>query len=311
MPDPALEDAYARCRAIVAARAANFSYAFMALPFERRRGLEAIYTFCRVADDFADEDGLPIAERARRLEDLRLRLRLALPAPGEALPERPARDETLDPLLQALAHTAGRFGVGRADLDDVAVGCVQDLTVTRYATWAELERYCYLVASAVGLACVPVFGLRDPASTTTARGPAIALGLAMQLTNIIRDVTEDLARDRIYLPREDLERFGVTEEAMRAGRVDGPWRALCAFQVERARALFREGAKLVPFVERRSRACPLALAAIYTALLDEIERRGFDVFSGRVSLGAARKLSLLGMSLGRGLLMAGAGQESA
>ncbi len=311
MPDPALEDAYARCRAIVAARAANFSYAFMALPFERRRGLEAIYAYCRVADDFADEDGLPIEERAQRLEDLRLRLRLALPAPGEVLPERPAGDAMLDPLLTALTHTAARFGVSRADLDDVAVGCVQDLTVTRYATWAELERYCYLVASAVGLACVPVFGLRNPASAAAARGPAIALGLAMQLTNIVRDVTEDLARDRVYLPREDLERFGVTEEAMRAGRVDGPWRALCAFQVERARALFREGAKLVPFVERRSRACPLALAAIYTALLDEIERRGFDVFSGRVSLGAARKLSLLGLSLGRGLLMAGAGQETA
>lgn len=302
VPD-ALDAAHARCRAIVAARAANFSYAFLPLPGPRRRGLEAIYAYCRVADDLADEDALPLAERARRLEDLRARLRRALPRPGDPPPPDLPGDAELDPLLVALADTAARFGVAREDLDDVARGCVQDLTVTRYATWAELERYCYLVASAVGLACVPVFGLR--ASPAEARGPAVALGLAMQLTNIIRDVSEDLARDRVYLPREDLDRFGVDEAGLRAGRADGAWRALCAFEVERARGLFREGARLAPLLERRSRACPLALAAIYSAILDEVERRGFDVFSARVSLGVARKVSLLGLSLGRGMLMAG------
>jgi 15-cis-phytoene synthase len=177
---------------------------------------------------------------------------------------------------------------------------VQDLTVTRYATWDALRDYCYLVASAVGLACVPVFGLRR--GLEEARPHAVDLGLAMQLTNIIRDVKEDLARDRVYLPADELRRFGVTEDALRAGRVDDAWRAFCAFQVARARQLFEGGERLAPLVRRRSRVCPLALAALYRAILDEVERAGYDVFSSRVSLGPARKLGLLGLSFGRGIV---------
>lgn len=296
---PPLDAAHAHCRAVVAARAKNFSYAFLLLPPARRRGLEAIYAYCRVADDLADDDGLPTEERARRLADLRARLRLALPRPGEAEPAA-APDVELDLLMTALADTAARYGVSRDDLDLVAQGCEQDLTVTRYETWDDLRGYCYLVASAVGLACLPVFGLRG--DLEAARPFAVDLGLAMQLTNIIRDVQEDLARDRVYLPQAELRRFGVTEEALREGRVDGTWRAFCAFQVARARLLFRSGARLAPLVRRRSRVCPLALAALYDAVLDEVERAGYDVFSRRVALGPARKLGLLGLSFGRGLV---------
>ncbi|MCO5167461.1 MAG: phytoene/squalene synthase family protein [Planctomycetes bacterium] len=300
-PTPSLDEAHAHCRAVVAARAKNFSYAFLLLPPARRRGLEAIYAYCRVADDLADDDGLTTEERARRLADLRARLRRALPRPGEAPPPAPAADDpALDLLMTALADTAGRYGVSRDDLDLVAQGCEQDLTVTRYETWDDLRGYCYLVASAVGLACLPVFGLRG--DLEAARPFAEDLGLAMQLTNIIRDVQEDLARDRVYLPQAELRRFGVTEEALREGRVDGTWRAFCAFQVARARLLFRSGARLAPLVRRRSRVCPLALAALYDAVLDEVERAGYDVFSRRVSLGPARKLGLLGLSFGRGLV---------
>lgn len=307
--DDGLEAAYAHCRAVVAARAKNFLYAFLPLPEPRRRGLEAIYAYCRVADDLADDDGLSVEARARGLADLRRRLRRALPLPGDAAEPAPPPHADQDPLFVALAHTARTYGVAREDLDLVAVGCEQDLTVTRYATWKELERYCYLVASAVGLACLPVFGVEgDPA---LAREEAIALGLAMQLTNIIRDVTEDLARDRVYLPQDELARFGVTEQALRERRVDGAWRALCAFEVERARGLFAVGARLAPRVERRSRVCPLALASLYGALLDRIEARGFDVFSERASLGAARKLSIMGLALGRGLLMRPAARPAA
>lgn len=294
-----VEAGYARCRAVVAARAKNFSYAFLLLPPARRRGLEAIYAYCRVADDLADDDGLPTDERARRLADLRARLRRALPAPGDA-PTALAPDGELDPLMTALGDVARRYGVPRDDLDLVAQGCEQDLTVTRYETWDDLRQYCYLVASAVGLACLPVFGLKG--DLEAARPAAVDLGLAMQLTNIVRDVREDLERDRVYLPQAELRRFGVTEDALREGRVDGPWRAFCAFQVARSRLLFRSGARLAPLVRRRSRVCPLALAALYTAVLDEVERAGYDVFSTRVSLGAARKLGLLGLSFGRGLV---------
>lgn len=298
---PDLDAAYAHCREVVAARAKNFAYAFLLLPPARRRGLEAIYAYCRIADDLADDDGLPTDERARRLADLRARLRLALPRPGDDPPAAPPPpDAAMDLLMAALADTARRYGVSRDDLDDVARGCEQDLTVTRYETWDDLRGYCYLVASAVGLACLPVFGLKG--DLEAARPFAVDLGLAMQLTNIIRDVREDLARDRVYLPQVDLRRFGVTEDALREGRVDAAWRAFCAFQVARARLLFRSGARLAPLVRRRSRVCPLALAALYTAVLDEVERAGYDVFSARVSLGAARKLGLLGLSFGRGLV---------
>lgn len=303
VPAPAsirIDDGYAHCRAVVAARAKNFSYAFLLLPPARRRGLEAIYAYCRVADDLADDEGLPTDERARRLADLRARLRLALPRRGDEPAASPTSDRDLDLLMAALADTAARYGVARDDLDLVAQGCEQDLTITRYETWDDLRGYCYLVASAVGLACLPVFGLRG--DLDEARPFAVDLGLAMQLTNIIRDVREDLARDRVYLPQAELRRFGVSEDALREGRVDGAWRAFCAFQVARARLLFRSGARLAPLVRRRSRVCPLALAALYTAVLDEVERAGYDVFSTRVSLGAARKLGLLGLSFGRGLV---------
>lgn len=302
----ALGRAYARCHEIVAERAKNFSYAFLLLPAARRRGLEAIYAYCRVADDFADEDALPVAERALRLSDLRERLARAVPpagqardagAPGaDALPA----DPTLDPLLLALADTAERFGVRHADLDLVSIGCEQDLVVTRYETFAELYDYCYMVASAVGLACLDVFGYRGEPEEI--RPLAIDLGIAMQLTNIVRDVREDMERDRVYLPQEDLRRFGVSERQLREGRADGAWRALCAFQVQRARHYFARGALLQRHVFRASRVCPLALAAIYQALLDQIERNDHDVFRARASLTSARKLGLLGVAVSRGAL---------
>lgn len=303
----ALDEAYAHCRQVVAARAKNFLYAFLLLPPERRRALEAIYAYCRVADDFADDDALPLEVRARNLKDLRARLRLHIPQPGDPAPaEDPAlrdlgpEDPQVTQILIALGDTARRFGVSRDDLDLVAVGCEQDLTVTRYETFADLHRYCYMVASAVGLACLSVFGVKG--DLAEARALAEDLGIAMQLTNIVRDVREDIERDRVYLPQEDLRRFGVSEESLRLGRADEAWRACAAFQVQRAREYFARGRQLVPRVDRSARVCPLALASIYTALLDAIEGARYDVFSARVSLSAARKLALMGTSLGRAVL---------
>ncbi len=301
--DAQLALAYRHCRAVVTERAKNFAYAFLLLPPTRRRGLEAIYAYCRVADDFADDEGLAPEERARRLADLRARLRAALPAPGDPTEAPPPPHPELDPLLLALRDTALRFGVERHDLDLVAVGCEQDLEVSRYATWEELRDYCYMVASAVGLACLEVFGYAGERAAL--REQAVDLGLAMQLTNIIRDVAEDWARDRVYLPQEDLARFGVDEAQLAAGRVDERWRALLAFEVARARELFASGKRLAASVRRRSRVCPLALAAIYERLLDEVERADYDVFSRRVSLTGGQKLGLLGRCLAPALLGAG------
>lgn len=292
-----LEAAYAHCHDVVAARAKNFIYSFMLLPPARRRGLEAIYAYCRVADDFADDDGLETAERARLLADLRLRLHQALPLPGDEPSEPAPPNGEIDPLMLALADTARRFQIQRLDLDLVAIGCEQDLIKARYATWDELRDYCYHVASAVGLACLEVFGYRGPTSEVRAIG--VDLGLAMQLTNVIRDVREDVERDRIYLPADELERFGIDEAQLREGRVDDNWRAFAAFQVARARELFERAAPLERYVRRRSRICPAALATIYKAVLNEIEAADYDVFSRRASLSGTRKLSLLGRAFGR------------
>ncbi|MBI3723537.1 phytoene/squalene synthase family protein [bacterium] len=289
-PSEDLERAWKVCREIVLARAKNFSYAFIFLPLEKRRALDAVYAFCRIADDHADDDALPLAERRARLETLLARVRRVVPREGEPLAEAPAPHELEDLVALALARAAASFPIRREDLEAVVSGCLQDLTVTRYATWAELRAYCEKVASAVGLACLEVFEHEDGDG---AREPAVELGLAMQLTNIVRDVTEDLARDRVYLPREDLARFGVDEAALRKGELTAPVRDLLAFEVARARELFASAERLYPLIpERRARACPRTLAALYTALLDEIERRGFDVFRERAALSAPRKLAL-------------------
>jgi phytoene synthase len=295
-----LDAAYAHCRRVVAERAKNFSYAFLLMPGPKRRALEAIYGYCRVADDFADDEGLPEDQRALRLADLRARLRSALPLEGDEPAEPPSPNVELDNLMTALRDSAGRFGVSRHPLDLVAQGCVQDLSVTRYETFEDLYDYCYLVASAVGLACLDVFGYRgDPAA---ARSLAVDLGIAMQLTNIIRDVKEDMERERIYLPLEDLRRFGVSEAQIRAGRVDLNWRAFLGFQVQRARCFFARGEQLASRVESDARVCPLALASIYKSVLGQVERAGHDVFTNRVSLSSRRKLGLMGLAMGRGLL---------
>jgi phytoene synthase len=287
-PSADLERAWARCHEIVRARAKNFAYAFIFLPEEKRRALDAIYAFCRIADDHADEDALPLDERRARLAALRARLHRALPRPGETVAD-PGRHELEDQVMLALARAASSFPVRRDDLEAVIVGCVQDLTVTRYATWDELRLYCEKVASAVGLACLEVFEHTGEAS----RAPGVDLGLAMQLTNIVRDVAEDAQRDRIYLPQEDLARFNVSEASVKKGELTAELRALLAFEAARARELFRSAERLYPLIpERRARACPRTLAALYMALLDEIERRGFSVFTSRASLGRGTKLRL-------------------
>jgi len=284
---PGLDEAYARCHAIVRARAKNFAYAFIFLPEEKRRALDAIYAFCRIADDHADEESVPLEERRRRLEALRARLKRALPRDGESIsPPEPHEEE--DQVFLALGDAARRFSVKRDDLELVIDGCVQDLTVTRYATWSDLRDYCFKVASAVGLACLEVFEYSG-----AAREPGVDLGLAMQLTNIVRDVTEDSARGRIYLPLDELARFGVSERELLAGERTPAVRALLAFEAQRARELFASAARLYPLIpERRARACPRTLAALYVALLDEIERRDFDVFTSRTSLRGTTKLRL-------------------
>ena len=299
-PSPAaLARARTRCAAIVRSRAKNFAWAFVFMPREKRQALEAVYAFCRIADDHADDDALPVPERRGRLLALHARLNRALPASGDAPPPDPGPDEVEDEALLAVADAARRFGVRRDDLDLVVAGCLQDLDVTRYRTWDDLRAYCHMVAGAVGLACLEIF---EHTPGDEARPIAVDLGLAMQVANIVRDVDEDLARGRVYLPAEDLARFGVDEATLFARRLDDRVRALLAFEVARARELFASGARLAAFLPRRSRVCPEALASLYLGVLDEIERRGYDVFSSRARLSTPRKVLVAGGALARAML---------
>ncbi|MBW3539707.1 MAG: phytoene/squalene synthase family protein [Planctomycetes bacterium] len=281
---PSLDESYVWCRELAKARAGNFYYTFLTLPRSLRRDMCALYAFMRVSDDIGDADGAPVAQRGDELARWQRALRDALSGTGY---EHAA--------LPALADVVARRGIPPKYLDDVIEGVRMDLAPGEIETFADLQRYCYHVAGAVGLCCIHVWGFRDEA----ALAPAVDCGLAFQLTNILRDLREDAAMGRVYLPREDLERFGYAPADIAAGRRDERFRRLMAFEIERARGYYRSAARLVPMLAPSGRAILAAMLRVYGGLLDEIERRDYDVFSRRVSLPRHRKLWIAASSLVR------------
>lgn len=254
----------------------NFYYAFRVLPLEKRRALEALYAFCRVVDDCVDEkDGEGEAGLRRWLAEMQ-----------RAYGGRPETE-----LGRELAEAVARFPIPRGCFEDVVAGCRMDLTTRRYASFADLRSYCARVASAVGLASIEIFGYEDPRT----REYAAELGLALQLTNILRDVGPDAARDRLYLPLEDLARFGVGEEALLAAALDAHaprpegLDRLLAFEVERARAHYAAAASALPPRDRRSMLAAEIMGAIYRGVLEEWARQGHPVGGARVQLGRQRR----------------------
>jgi len=271
-----LAQAYRHCRTVTRRQARNFYYAFVTLPPRQRRAIYAAYAFCRLCDDVTDEPGLSPQEQATALEGLRQQLRQTYAG------------EPPGPVFTALLDAARTFHIPQEYFQEIINGVAMDLRQRRYKTFEELRRYCYGVASTVGLVCIQVFGYTDP----KAREYAVDLGLAMQLTNILRDLGEDARRGRIYLPQEELARFGYSEEELLAGHVSDAFRRLMAFQVERARAYFASGRRLLPLLHPRSRACVAVLQGLYGRILDRIEERGYDVFRRRVSLSPWEKAAL-------------------
>lgn len=274
-----VQSAYADCQEITRAAAKNFYYAFITLPKQQRLAIYAVYAFCRLCDDIADEQ-LPLEEKVLRLGEVRGALAGAY------------QGHVSGPVFTALADAVGKYDVPQQYLDDIVSGVEMDLTIARYQTFDELRAYCYRVASAVGLICTRIFGGTDPKMEPLAAD----LGLAMQLTNIMRDIPEDAARGRIYLPLDELRRFGYTEQQLVAGEFNEAFVALMRFQAERARHYFASGMRLVPMLPWRSRACPAVLGRLYSRVLDRIEQRGYNVFLGRVSLTSREKL-LLALSI--------------
>ena len=270
-----LEQAYDHCQRIAKEHARNFYYAFRTLPAKKRRAIYAAYAYCRYCDDIADED-LPIEEKRRLFAETRRML-------AESHSGRAS-----DPVFAALEDACASFQIPVHYFGEIIQGVEMDLTWTRFETFEQLHGYCYKVASVVGLICIEVFGYDDP----KAKDYAIDLGVAMQLTNIMRDIKEDAQRGRVYLPLDEIRSFGYSEGELLDGVVNDAFRELMMFQSARARRYFDSGRSLIPLLHPESRACPAVLHGLYSAILNRIEECGFNVFERRIGLSAPQKLFL-------------------
>jgi phytoene synthase len=289
-----LAHAYAVCRGIAKREAKNFYYAFVALPLERRNAICAIYAFMRQADDLADDESLPREERRSKLN-----------AWLAAWHEAANGAATADPVFLAVRDATTRFAIPLQLLDELVDGVAMDLdhrstgTPDTYATFADLYRYCYLVASVVGLVCIRIFGF----SGERAEKLAEETGIAFQLTNILRDVSEDAARNRVYLPLEDLAAHGVSLDSLMHRAPSQPptpaERALLASVARRAEDYYRSADQLLPLIDRESRPALWVLVSIYHALLKRIEHADYDVFTRRASVPTVQKIAILLVGLAR------------
>jgi 15-cis-phytoene synthase len=289
-----LESAYAECRSIARREAKNFYYAFVALPKPRSNAICAIYAFMRQADDLADDESLAREERCRKLELWRNEWRQVCNGVS-----------TSDPIFFAVNDAVCRFSIPLTLLDELIDGVTMDIETTSnntpdtYATFADLYRYCYLVASVVGLVSIRIFGYSD----SRAEKLAEETGIAFQLTNILRDVAEDAERNRVYLPLEDLAQHGVSLESILHRDRNAPLavneQALLASIAQRAEDYYQSAQKLLPLIDRESRPALQVLVSIYHGLLKRIEKADYDVFSQRVSVPTTKKLAILATGLAR------------
>jgi phytoene synthase len=291
---PQLVMAYSVCRGITRSAAKNFYYAFLVLPRRKREALCAVYAFMRQCDDIADDPRLSIEERRQKLDTW-----------IDALHRAQQGYPTDDAILLALTDTQRRYHIPAGLLDELAAGTAMDVYANgggevvssstpelaiRYKSFEDLTLYCHRVASVVGLVCIHVFGYRDPEAEPLAE----RCGLAFQLTNIIRDVKEDAALGRVYLPEEDLAKFDLAAAELLGTPDPVRFRPLLAFEADRAREFYRAGEELIPYVSEDSQPALWVLIHIYRRLLEKIAERQYDVFNTKISLTVSEKLRILG-----------------
>ena len=281
-----LEAAYDYCQALTKREAKNFYYGFALLPAAQRRAIYSAYAFARGGDDIVD-GGLPTDVASERLADYRRRLDAAIAGHPDG------------PVFSALRQTIREYRVPHEYFHELIDGVEMDLAQARYETFEELRTYCHRVASVVGLISIEIFGYRGGEK---ARRYAADLGLALQLTNILRDLQEDAERGRVYLPQDEIEWFGYSDEELLAGRVTPAFRRLMAFNIDRARDHYAGGRRLLPLLPTRARACVGVMAGIYSSILDDIERRPGVVFQRRVGPGTGQKLALAGREIVRSVV---------
>jgi phytoene synthase len=266
-------DPHEYCQSKAAASGSSFYYSFLFLPQDRRRAITALYAFCREVDDTVDECSDAAVARAKLAW-----WRKELAAVFHGAPQHP--------VARALAEVAPRYNLSEERLNEIVDGMEMDLHHNRYADFETLKLYCHRVASVVGLLSAEIFGYQDRRTLEYAAD----LGMAFQLTNIIRDVGEDARRDRVYLPLDELARYGISEtDILHARQTDG-FRRLMEFQIERALGYYRSAFDKLPPVDRRAQRPGIVMAAIYQTTLDEIRRDGCQVLTQRISLTPIRKL---------------------
>ena len=287
-----LRAAYGVCRHIARSAAKNFYYGFLVLPARKRNALSAVYAFMRHADDISDDPSIPCDLRRERLAEWMNALRRVVDG-----------KRTDDPVLMALADTQKTFNVPLDLLEKLVQGTAMDLPARaagqpsdpgagarlQYESFDQLYDYCYHVASVVGLVCIRIFGYRDPRAEKLAE----QTGVAFQLTNIIRDVREDSRLGRVYLPSEDLRRFGVGASALSNGNAAAVFQPVLQFEAQRAREFYRSADELLPLIDDDSQPALWTLVEIYRRLLERIAARNYDVFSERVTLSSAEKVGIL------------------
>lgn len=265
--------AYSHCKAVTKAHSRTFFIASSLMPRAQRRAIQALYAFCRISDDMVDREA---ADKAGKLYEWRQR----------SLSDRPQAD---DLVTLAWADTRARYHIPRQYAEQLLDGVGSDLDHVRYETFDDLAHYCYAVASTVGLMSMHIVGYAGKEAIPY----AVKLGVALQLTNILRDVAEDWRNGRLYLPQDELAAFGLTEADIENGIVDDRWRAFMRFQIDRARQLYAEALPGVAMLGKNGRFAVGAAAELYRAVLDDIEAHDYDVFSRRAHVSDRKKLALL------------------
>ncbi len=274
-----LEHSYRYCRTVAKSRAKNFYYSFLLLEKPQRDAMCAIYAFMRQCDDLSDNPATSNRAQLRlAVTEWRLQLDRALAGKSEG-----------SPIWPAFSDSVQRFKIPHRYFHEMIDGILSDLDPPRIQTFDQLYRYCYQVASVVGLTIIHIFGFRSPKALLLAE----KCGIAFQLTNILRDVREDAAMGRVYIPQEDLRRFGVELQQLQSGVEDDRFRELMRFEASRARGFYDESAPLMDMVEPKSRRSLWALRAIYMRLLAKIEASGYSVLSRRISVAKPVRIALL------------------
>ena len=286
---PQLVMAYSVCKGITRTAAKNFYYAFLVLPRRKREALCAVYAFMRLCDDITDDPKLSLPERRQKLETWL-----------DALHRAQQGHPTDDAILLALTDAQRRFSIPAGLLDELAHGTAMDVEhaddaaptagiTIQYKTFEDLRLYCYRVASVVGLVCIHIFGYRDPAAEPLAE----TCGLAFQLTNIVRDVKEDAAMGRVYLPQEDLAKFNLPASELLAAPDPARFRPVLELEADRARKFYISGDALIPYIAEDSQPALWVLVTIYRRLLEKIAEKQYDVFTAKISLSTWEKLRIL------------------